>query len=86
MRSCNFLRKTAGAMVGWLSVAWKSGGKPPHSEKKRDAIIRDARRCQGAAGVYWVADFSPRRRMRSCNFLRKTAGALGLNATRYHKG
>src|ERR1700728_72680 len=35
---------------------------------------------------YCVADFSPSRRMRSCSFLRRVDGALGLNATRYHKG
>jgi len=35
---------------------------------------------------YWVADFSPRRRMRSWSFLRSGPGALGLKATRYHSG
>jgi hypothetical protein len=35
---------------------------------------------------YCVADFSPRRRMRSCSFLRSVAGALGLKATRYQSG
>lgn len=37
-------------------------------------------------GSYCVADFSPRRRMRSCSFLRSGAGAFGLKATRYHNG
>ena len=35
---------------------------------------------------YWVADFSPRRRMRSWSFLRSGPGALGLKATRYQSG
>ena len=63
------------------------------------AILLLHRNCQAEEGggdpnrlrtvgdpTYCVADFSPSRRMRSCSFLRRLDGALGLNATRYHSG
>src|SRR5215471_13128907 len=40
----------------------------------------------GVDSCYWVADFSPSRRMRSCSFLRRFDGAFGLKATRYQRG
>src|SRR5579863_2586336 len=55
-------------------------GYPAEPDPRTRRVERKPKR------AYCVADFSPRRRMRSCSFLRSGAGALGLNATRYQSG
>ncbi len=58
-----------------------------HYEVGRSSWLSCQLRWCGCCGLrYCVADFSPRRRMRSCSFLRRAAGALGLKATRYQSG
>ncbi len=81
-----FLTRGIVAMRRVVFVKRKRRAQPrvavPHPRMR----LRPWRVLAGLYFRYCVADFSPRRRMRSWSFLRRVVGALGLKATRYHNG